>query len=205
MAHPQYRGTFSLELVRKIVHILVGVLIVLGFNSHLLDLPLLFLILMLFAATVLYNLKAEIELLTNILSINRADATVPGLDILFYFIGCFIVLWLFPLQIASAAILILAFGDAIAHLISRSFGGTQTVLTKTTYLEGTIAGIVAGTLAAWLYVPLLPAFLASAASMLVEAGELNIENHHIDDNLVVPIVAALLLALLALIFPTILF
>lgn len=200
----RYRGSFKLEIVRKSVHVLVGILITLLFGARILDLPLFFLLIMLFTAVMLYNAKAERELLTKILSINRADAAIPGVDILFYLLGCFIVLWIFPENIASAAIMILAFGDAVAHLISRSFGATQTALTKTTYLEGTILGGAAGAIAAWLYVPLLPAVLASAAAMMVEAGELRIANHHIDDNIIIPIVAAVTLWILHIIFPTIL-
>jgi dolichol kinase len=67
------------------------------------------------------------------------------------------------------------------------------MLTKTTYLEGTVAGAAVGTLAAWLYVPFVPALITSSVAMVVEAGELRVGSHYVDDNLVVPIVSALTL------------
>ena len=197
----RYRGDLKLELVRKAVHILSGVIIVLGVQGGIISPLLLGIIILFLGAAIFYNLQAERELLTKILSINRADARIPGLDVLFYFIGCWLVLVTFDRTIAFASILILAFGDSIAHLFSVRFGATQTFLTRTTYLEGTIAGIIAATLAAWLYVPLLAALVASAFAMIVEAGELHISNHHVDDNLTIPIVAAVTLWIISLAFP----
>jgi dolichol kinase len=192
---------FRLELIRKLVHVLGGIFIVLLFQAGILTVPLAGLIILLMAAVVLYNFRAERELLTKLLSLNRADMRVPGLDILAYFLGCWLVLAIFPRNIAFAAILVLAFGDAVAHLVSKSFGATQTFVTRTTYLEGTIAAIVAATLAAWVYVPFIPALLASAVAMIVEAGELRIRDHYVDDNLVIPLVAGATLWVILLVFP----
>jgi dolichol kinase len=192
---------FRLELIRKLFHILGGIFIVLLFQARILTVPLAGLIILLIAAVVLYNFRAERELLTKILSLNRADMRIPGLDVLAYLVGCWLVLAIFPSRIAFAAILILAFGDAVAHLVSRSFGATQTFMTKSTYLEGTIAAIIAATLAAWVYVPFLAALIASAVAMIVEAGELRIGDHYIDDNLVIPLVAGVTLWVITLAFP----
>jgi dolichol kinase len=195
------QGRFGLELVRKVVHILVGILIVLLFQARILDIALFGLLILIFAALLLYNWKAEHELLTHVLSINRADERVPGLNILFYFFGCWIVLLLFDRRIAFAAIMILAFGDAVAHILSRSFGATQTYITGKMYILGTVAGIVAATLAAWIYVWFFAALLASIAAMVVEAGEFRIGSHYVDDNLTIPIVSAVVLWVISLAFP----
>jgi dolichol kinase len=194
----RYQGSITLELVRKVGHILTGVIIVLLFQAQILNVPLFGLLILVYAALLLFNLRYEKELLSRVISINRADRDIPGIDILAYFVGCWIVLALFDRHIAFASILILAFADAVAHLMSRSFGATHTFLTRTTYLEGTLAGIVAGTLAAWVYVNLVPALVASAVAMIIEAGELRIGSHHIDDNLTIPIVAACVLWVISL-------
>jgi dolichol kinase len=196
-----YKGSMKMEFVRKIVHIAVGVLIVLLFQARILDLYSFGLLILFYASVLLYNLRYEHEVLTRVLAINRADRAVPGLDILFYFVGCWLVLLVFPQSIACAAILILALADSIAHLVSRSFGATETFITKTTYLEGTIAGIVAGTLAGWVYVPFLAALVAATVAMVLEAGELRISDHHVDDNLVIPVAAAITLWIINLAFP----
>jgi dolichol kinase len=194
------RGSFTLELIRKAVHILVGVAIILLYNAKVLTLGTFGLIILLYVALMFYNLKAEKEFITRIIAINRADREIPGLDVLSYFFGCWIVLAVFSQPIAFAAIMVLAFADPIAHIVSRSFGATQTVMTRTTYLEGTAAGIVAGTIAASLHVHFLAAFGASCVAMLIEAGELRIGSHHIDDNLTIPISAALTLWVISLAF-----
>ena len=181
------------ELLPKVVHVLLGVAIVLLVQANILSLEVLGLLTLLFGAILLYNANAEKEVLTRILSINKADAVVPGMDFLFYLTGCFLVLLLFDQKIAFAAILILAVGDAVADFVSLGFGGTQTVITKATFLEGTVAGIITSTLAAWLYVPLLPALVASTLALIVEAGEIHIGNHHVDDNIIIPLIAGIVL------------
>jgi dolichol kinase len=194
----RYRGSFGLELIRKIIHIFVGVVIVLLFNASILTIGTFGLLILLYASVILFNARYERELLTKIIAINRSDREVPGLDILAYFVGCWLVLVIFSQEIAFAAIMILAFADSIAHIMSRSFGATETFLTRTTYLEGTLAGIITGTLAAWIYVAFIPALIASTVAMVIEAGEMRIGNHHIDDNLTIPIAAAVTLWVISL-------
>ena len=186
-------GNTRLEIVRKTVHVLVGALIVLGLASGILDVWLLALITAVVGGAVLYNAIWERELLSRALSVNRADAAAPGLDLLAYFFGCLAVVALFPSTIAFGAILILAIGDPLAHLFGTSFGGRAAAVTPTSYRLGFVAGTIGGALAAWVHVPLLPALLASASAMFVEAGELRIADHHIDDNLTIPLVAGLVL------------
>jgi len=188
------RGDARLELLRKTVHALVGLTIVLLFQGGILDTNLFGLLTIVFGGLVLYNYRYERELLLKIISINRPDATVPGLDLLAYFVGAWLVLFLFPPEVAFAAIMILAIGDPLAHLVSRSFSGTKTMVSRDSYWYGIIAGTLAGTFAAWVFVPsLLFAFLASAIAMFVEAGEFRIADHHIDDNLTIPLVSGVVL------------
>src|SRR5687768_2551217 len=106
------RRGLGMELVRKAAHVLTGVAIVVAVHTGLIDTALLGLLILLFMALLLYNIRYEQELLTRILSVNRADAKVPGLDILSFLLGCWIVLFLFDEHIAFAAIMVLSVGDA---------------------------------------------------------------------------------------------
>lgn len=194
-------GTMRLELIRKAVHVLVGVLIALGISSGVLSVWTLAFLTAMLGIIVLVNARYEQELLTRVLSINRADAAIPGLDLLAYFVGCLIVVAVIgasdaPMGIALAAILILAIGDPLAHLFGTSFGGRVAAVTPMSYRIGFIAGTIGGALAAWIHVGFLPALVASFIAMFVEAGELRIANHHIDDNLTIPLVSALVLWIL---------
>lgn len=197
----RFRGSVRLEIMRKVVHVLTGLVIVLGIQTRLLDTMMLGIAILFLGALMLYNYKYEREALSRILSINRADAKLPGFSALAFFVGCWVVLSLFPQHIALAAILVLTVGDPIAHLIGSGFGATRVAVTRRSYLNGAIAGTVAGALAAWLYAPWYAALLASAAAMAIEAGELRIADHHVDDNLTIPIVSAVVLFIVWLAFP----
>jgi len=179
---------------------MAGIFVVLLVQTGVLSASLLGLLVVVLGAFVLFNYKYEHELIAKVLGLNRADAQVPGLDVLAFFIGCWVVLVLFEQNIASAAIMILTFGDPVAHLISTGFGGKQATVTRTSYIEGTVAAIVVGSMAAWIYVSFLPALIAAAIAMFVESGELRIANHHIDDNFTIPVIAGIVLWVIGLVF-----
>ena len=194
------KSDFSMELLRKAIHVIAGIFVVLAVETRFLTTGTLGALIVVLGAIVLFNYRYEKELLTRVLSLNRADKKVPGLDVLAFFLGCWIVLAIFPHEIAFASILILTFGDPVAHLISTGFGGKEAAVTRTSYFEGTVAGTIVGALAGWIYVGFFPALIASAAAMFVESGELRIASHHIDDNFTIPIVAGLVLWVIALAF-----
>jgi len=113
----------------------------------------------------------------------------PGKGIIFYFTGIYIALILFSKDIAMASIMVLALGDSISHLFGLHYGRTRHPLSKTKFLEGTIAGFAAGFIGALVFLPWHEAFFASLAAMIVEAIEVKIGTQQVDDNLLVPLVA----------------
>ena len=113
----------------------------------------------------------------------------PGKGMIFYLIGSFISLLLFPKEVAMASILVLAFGDSISHIYGLHYGRIKHPLSKTKFFEGTIAGFIAGFLGALAFLPLNEAFFASLAAMIVEAIEIKIGTEQVDDNLIIPVVA----------------
>ena len=113
----------------------------------------------------------------------------PGKGIIFYFIGVYISLLLFPKDIAMASIMVLALGDSVSHMFGLHFGRTKHHLSKTKFLEGTIAGFAAGFIGALVFAKPLEAFLASLAAMTAEAISIKIGTKQVDDNLTVPLVA----------------
>lgn len=113
----------------------------------------------------------------------------PGKGMLFYFIGVYIVLFLFPREIAMASIMVLALGDSVSHLYGLHLGKIKHPLSKTKFLEGTIAGFIAGFLGALVFLPWYEALIASLAAMIIEAIEIKIGTEQVDDNLIVPFVA----------------
>lgn len=195
------RHSFSQEILRKAIHIAAGLFVVFAFSQDILTLPVFGVFILAFLIVVLLNVRYETELLTKILSLNRIDAKLPGLAVLAFFAGCWIVLALFKSQpsIAYAAIMVLTFGDPAAHLISTGFGGTKAAISRSSYYQGAVAGAVVGALAAWVYVDFWQALLASAIAMFVEAGELRIATHQIDDNFTIPVIAGIVLWVISLV------
>ena len=182
----------TFELNRQLFHIFLGiafvVLLVYGFINK--EMVLVAII----VGTILSYLskKIRIPVIHNLLEMfERRDEiqNFPGKGIIFYFIGVFIALLLFPKDIAMASIMVLALGDSISHLFGLHFGKTKHPLSKTKFLEGTIAGFVAGFIGALVFLPWHEAFFASLIAMIVESIEIKIGAEQVDDNLIVPFVA----------------
>ena len=112
-----------------------------------------------------------------------------GKGIIFYFIGAYAALLLFPKDIAMASIMVLALGDSVSHLYGLHYGKIKHPFSKTKFIEGTIAGIIFGFIGAFVFLPWWEALLASFAAMIVEAVEIKIGAQQVDDNLIVPFVA----------------
>lgn len=115
----------------------------------------------------------------------------PGRGAIALAFGFFLALFFFKLQIARAAILIVAIGDSLSHLIGKHFGKVDLPYNRLKKIEGIVAGGVLAKLAALIYIPFIPALAASAITMFVESLPLKI-----DDNLFLPVVAGIVLSLM---------
>lgn len=111
----------------------------------------------------------------------------------YYALGVFLVFLLFPNSIALPSTLVLAVADPTGNLVGRRLGkhpfGTGTV-------EGTSALVLASFLAALVFVSPLPALAAALFVGIVETRRWSL-----DDNLTVPLAAALVLWLTTSILP----
>lgn len=112
----------------------------------------------------------------------------PGRGPIYLMIGSISVLILFPLKIALASMMILALGDAFSHIFGKLLSAKTYTHLKS--VEGTMAGIVFSFFGALIFVNLFPAIVGSVLSMLVENIKLDI-----DDNLLIPIIAASVMSL----------
>jgi dolichol kinase len=129
----------------------------------------------------------------------------PGKGALFFVAGSLLVLKLFPYGIALASIAITTFADPTASLSGLLFGRKNYRKPFNTFkkIEGTIIGIVAGFFAASFFVSYLRALIASTAALLTEALTLKLGGDDVDDNLIVPLVAATILYLVGKFVPLI--
>ena len=89
-------------------------------------------------------------------------------------------------------------GDSISHIVGGKYGRLRNLFngkSKKLY-EGTIAGTLAGFLGALIFIPATEAFLASFTAMVAEVIKIDFNDHTLDDNLVVPLVAGTVIFLL---------
>ncbi|MBD3354533.1 hypothetical protein GF361_00950 [Candidatus Woesearchaeota archaeon] len=183
------------EIRRKVFHILCGIIFVVLIYFDIINA-------FVMAVSVLAGLllsfiykKIRIPFLHKILVLMdrpRDIKTFPGKGAILYGIGALLVLLFFEKDIAMASIMILALGDSIAPLIGQ-YGQIRHPLDKKKFLEGSLAGAVAGFLGAWLFVAWYQALIAAAAAMISEGITLKIGSNQLDDNIIMPLVAGVIL------------
>jgi dolichol kinase len=187
----------EIELKRQLFHITAGTIIaILLIKEWITPIHLTILLAILISLFLLY-LKIKIPLIHHLLvAMEREEnmRTFPGLGATFFVLGITLTAWIFPPTIASASILILAWGDGIASLIG-PYGKLPYINPKKTW-EGILAAIVAGTATATTIVLFAQAFAGATIAMFIEGLDLKIGKWKIDDNLLVPLIAGLVMLLL---------
>ena len=184
----------KVEVNRKLLHMSLGValvaLLMFGIvgKEHLFGLLAAMLVLSILSKK--YNIPVVGWLLRNFEREEYAKK-FPGRGFIYYIIGVLLVLVFFPMDIAMPAILVLAFADSIGHLFGIRYGKRKHPYVKTKFVEGWIAGLIAGFIAAFVFVPWHEALAASFFAMLVEGIEVKIGAEEVDDNLIIPLVAAI--------------
>ena len=184
----------KVEVNRKLLHMSLGVVLVALLKFGIVGKGHLFALLIIMLAISTLSRKYNIPVIGWLLrNFEREDYVkkFPGRGFIFYIIGSLLVLVFFPMDIAMPAILILAFADSIGHLFGIRYGKRKHPYVKTKFVEGWIAGLIAGFIAAFIFVPWHEALAASFFAMLVEGIEVKIGAEEVDDNLIIPLVAAI--------------
>lgn len=191
-----------LEIRRKTVHLLVGVIIAellwIGAIDGVLLLAITFFLLGFFLLFREFHKKKNSPLhsLLHLFEREKHIKVFPGKSAVCFLFGCTIAVLAFPKDIAVASILILSFGDSISNLIGHHFGKTTTPLHPIKKIEGPLFAICISAFAASFVVPFWYAFLAATVALILEIPEWKILNFHIDDNLIIPLSSGLVLLLL---------
>ena len=182
------------EWNRQLFHIFLGIVFVVLYMYGLIGKSLILSLIVVGIILSYFSRTSKIPIICDLLNIferKKERENFPGKGIIFYFIGVYVVLLLpFPKEVTLASIMVLALGDSVSHLYGLHYGKIKHPLSKTKFLEGTIAGFIAGFIGAFVFLPWYEALFASLAAMIVEAIEIKIGTQQIDDNLIVPLVAA---------------
>lgn len=182
----------SLELKRKILHILIGITALFLIIYSIVTPFIIFIILIMGILTSLLSLKFKIPIISFFLdNFERQEDRnkLPGRGIIFAVVGSLLALQLFERNIALASIIILIFADPISHLVGKLFGKTRSFLDKRKNIEGHLAGAVISSLLAMFFVHPILAIAGSLAAMLFESIIIEIQKIELDDNLIIPLAA----------------
>ena len=197
----------NLEFRRQSFHFFLGILIVFFHYKNILSLKIIGgLIIFGCLLSALIKFK-KIPILLKILKLfdRPRDKIFPGRGAIYLLMGVFFSLLFFPKKIAYASILIMSVGDSLNHVFDYQFFHKVKNKKLLKFLTlpwnnkknwiGVFIGIMTGFLAAQFFVPLCAAFLASFAAIFLETFNFKIGKFYLDDNLVVPIVAGVILSI----------
>lgn len=186
----------NLEFNRQLLHLIIGLsiaclLINKTINGH-------HLILAAIAGTIVSLLIKQEKLpyfrkLLKKVERKKDLESFPGKGAIYMFFSCGFVSLIFEPNIAIVSILILSIGDSLTHL-GLAFKLWPNPFNKYKYLEGTIIGIIFSFFASILFLPWYVA-IVGCASLVAESIELKIFKHKIDDNILVPLLSAILMSL----------
>ncbi len=124
---------------------------------------------------------------------------LPALSLLSTLVATLFLVVFAPRDIAVAALLVLFVGDPASYLVGATVGRVRLPWNEKKHLEGVLAGTVVATLAILWLVPFWHALLAAFAAMLLESVPLRVGPEKVDDNFLIPIVAAAALTGFALV------
>ncbi|MBW2969969.1 hypothetical protein KY309_00830 [Candidatus Woesearchaeota archaeon] len=185
------------ELKRKIFHIGSGTVLAVLYYYGLINKTVFAILLALGIIVYFAYKKYKLPIIHQLVqAMERKDKTKQaGLTSILFLLGCTTTVFIFSKQTATAAILILAWGDSISHMVGIK-GNIPYINPKKTW-EGIIAGTITGTIAAQFLVPWLNALAGAGVSMLIEGLDLEIFGWKIDDNLLIPIIAGIVITILS--------
>ena len=188
------------EIGRQIIHLMVGIVTASLYYFELIDSLMIFVIIIFGGFLSIMSKKIDIPIIAYFLkNFEREEQKkrMPGKGMIFFFIGSLLVIKLFDKDIACAAIMVLALGDSIGHIVGSSLGRTKNFIygKSKKLLEGTLVGAFFGFLGALIFVPIPEAFFGSLIAMIAEAFEFDMNKKEIDDNLLVPLVAGTIMFL----------
>ena len=195
---------FRKELKRQIFHIALGIALVILIKCDILGVKGLAVVFFCGFILSMLSRKYYIPVISWFLkhfARNRNFSAFPGKGALFFILGAFFALLLFSEDVALASIMIVALGDSVATLFGIQYQGRRKhPFSSHKYLEAALLGGLAGFFGAMLFVNPVYAFIASMIAMIIEGIDIKIGFTQVDDNLVIPVVAGLVLTLLKLIF-----
>lgn len=121
---------------------------------------------------------------------------IPFQGAFWFYMGCGIAFWIFPLPVATAACLVLAIADSLATIVGERFGSRRLLEGKS--VEGTVMFFLTAVVIAFVFSPgnfLFPALAAMAGELIPGLVPRLRAKGLVDDNLLIPLFAGAALVL----------
>jgi len=190
----------KLEIRRQMFHLVCGLVIILGVYFNVLGIY--FLLGVLVAGIVISLISRTRKLPVIHWFLENFDRKedlkrFPGRGAIFELAGMCLALFLFPGDIALAAIAVLVVGDSIGPLIGQ-YGKIKHPFNQLKCIEGHIAAVAASFLVCLIFVSPLEAFLAPLIAMTFEVIEWELHKRLLDDNITVPLIAGAVIVVMRL-------
>jgi dolichol kinase len=190
------------EIRRKTFHIIGGLILVLTIYYNILQAWMVLLILgggiILSIVYTIYELPITHYFMKKF-EREHLRKKFPGKGVIYLFLGLLVMMLLFEKNIVLAGIMIWAFGDSLSALVGKHYGKIKHPLNDR-LLEGTIAGIIGGAIAASFFVYWPYALIGATVSMAIESMEWKLYRETFDDNFFVPLIGAAVIYLLMVLF-----
>ncbi len=191
-----YKCIFDKEYRRQAAHAVFGITLAYLIYVGLLTSSALAIIILAGLALIILVKNGYLGFLSHVLLIFERPhhfERFPGRGIFYFVCGAFLVSLFAPIQITAASILILALGDSITNIVGKDLGKNPLPYNKKKNIEGPLTGAFFGALMASLLVPLPHAIAAALVAMFVETLPHSYGRFEIDDNITIPVTAALIL------------
>lgn len=187
------------EILRKLIHLIYGffVISILFFSFY--SVPILGTVLLstVIASVVIKRYQTRLtrfKLFGYYLYLEREwDLTrFPLKGIITFTLGSLLTILFFERRVALASLVLLTVGDATSHIIGRYYGKVK-IFNNLKNIEGTFVAILLCMLINFFIIHYIIAFVSAILTLFLEAYEVKIGKHYIDDNLYIPLVAGLII------------
>lgn len=182
----------NLELHRKLFHLVCGSLFAFLFWYEIIGVRFFFIwSLFCILLSILYRYQQVSLLRWFVVRLERPRLRrfFPGKGAVMMMIGYFLAAFLFPKDIATVAMIAVAIGDSVSHIVGRYWGSVLHPLSSRKFIEGHIAGAFCSFLVAASIVSWQEALASCTIAMIVEGIDIQINSKVLDDNVIVPLVA----------------
>ncbi len=180
------------ELKRQMAHLSFGLVYALFFSLGYINttVSIVMLVATLALAFFLKTRRSFVDRIVLLLEREEHFWNLPLRGPIFFILGCTITISFFSFIPALAGILVLSITDSIGTLYGKYMGVMKIRWNPRKHMEGPIIGGVLSTVMLYSFLPLVPAAVASFVGAFIDTLSMRVFGFEIDDNLVIPIVAA---------------